>query len=50
VDCDWGCGVIACGSQETIPWVGGLDYSHLEADRASILNLVSPVQFLARFE
>lgn len=50
VDCDWGCGVIARGSQETIPWVGGLDYSHLEADRASILNLVSPAQFLARFQ
>ena len=50
VDCDWGCGVIARGSQETIPWVGGLDYSHLEADRASLLNLVSPAHFLARFK
>jgi len=48
VDTDWGCGVVRHGSQQTIPWVPGLDYSHLEADRAGILNLISAGEFLAR--
>ena len=50
VDADYGCGVIRRGSQEPIPWVAGLDYSHLESDRRGILNLITTEEFLRRTE
>jgi len=50
VDADWGCGVIRRGAQDTIPWIQGLDYSHLESDRAGLLNLITVGDFVSRVQ
>jgi hypothetical protein len=50
VDADWGCGVIRRGTQDTIPWIPNLDYSHLEVDRVRLLNLITVEEFASRFQ
>jgi len=42
--------VIRRGAQDTIPWIQGLDYSHLESDRAGLLNLITVGDFVSRVQ
>lgn len=47
VDTDWGCGIIQKGKQEPLNRLESLQYSNLDKNRQTWLNLITPGEFIS---